>query len=106
MVIGAIVSFGAGERVVCAAIAAAPRRLPDGIVDRVTIPFLPMSEAAFRASVVSLDGNDGPPAEFREAIQNWSEDPRGLSIFTVPFDGFLDRLIARQMKAIIGQPAA
>lgn len=106
IVIGAILSFEDGERIICCAVWGAPRRLPCGDVDRVVIPFLPMSEPAFRATVGSPDGDGDLPDGFASALDDWADDPRGLTTFTVPFDGFLDRLIAFQMAAIIGQSAA
>jgi hypothetical protein len=70
------------------------------------IPFLPMTEPAFMASVIALDGAAEPPESFAQKLQEWSDDPRGLSTFTVPFEGFLDRMIALQMAEIAGQSAA
>lgn len=106
IVIGAILTFHDHEPVVCCAVNAAPRRLADGRIDRVTIPFLPMSEAALRASVTACDGLCEPPEGFADGLAMWRKDPRGLSIFTVPFEGLLDQMIARQMAAIIGYSAA
>lgn len=106
IVIGAVLTFAGHEPVVCCAVTDAPRRLADGRVDRVTIPFLPVSEAALRASVVLCDGRAEPPGGFAAGLDDWRRDPRGLSVFTVAFDGFLDRMIARQMAAIIGHTAA
>lgn len=100
IVIGAVVSFGAGERAVCAAVAGAPNRNPDGILEPATIPFLPFSEQAFAATVLRPDGQDTPPPDFQSSLEAWMADPRGLSIFTVPFDGSLNRLIALQMAEI------
>lgn len=102
IVIGAVVSFGAHDRVVCAAVAGAPRRLPDGTMDTVNIAFLPFSQAAFEATILAPDGMDAPPSAFNSEMEHWASDPRGLSTFTVPFDGFLDKLIARQMAEIVG----
>lgn len=106
IVIGAVLTFNGHEPVVCCAVTGAPRRLVDGRIDCVTIPFLPLSEAALRASVVDCAGRAEPPDGFAAGLEEWSNDPRGLSVFTVPFDGFLDRMIARQMAAIIGYSAA
>jgi hypothetical protein len=106
LVIGAIVKFDSGQSIVCCSVMGAPRRQPDGTVSHVTIPFLPMTEAAFRGSAVNLDGADEPPASFAEKLQEWSDDPRGLTTFTVPFEGHLDRMIAMQMAEIVGQSAA
>ena len=100
IVIGAVVSFGENERVVCAAVAGAPSAGPDGALQPTTIPFLPFSEPAFAATVVSPDGQDTPPAEFQPSLEQWMADPRGLSTFTVPFDGSLNRFIALQMAEI------
>lgn len=102
IVIGAVVSFGVNERVVCAAVAGAARRNPDGTVEAVNIAFLPFSQAAFAATIVALDGMDTPPPAFAAEMEQWASDPRGLSTFTVPFDGYLDKLIARQMAEIVG----
>lgn len=102
LVIGAIASFAGSARIVCCMVTGAPRRLPDGSVDRVTIPFLPMTETAFLDSIVAVDGASAVEADFAVAFDAWQEDPRGLSAFSVPFEGFLDRLIALQMAAIVG----
>lgn len=106
IVIGAIVSFREHSSIVCCSVLSAPRRLANNGIDRVTIPFLPLSEAALLATVVALDGVADLPHGFEPALADWRGDERGLSVFTVPFDGFLDRLIARQMAAIIGLSAA
>ena len=72
-------------------------------VDTVTIPFLPMTEAALQATVVAEDGASAPVEGFERAFAEWRDDGRGFSIFTVPFEGELDRMIAMQMAAILGQ---
>jgi hypothetical protein len=106
LIIGAIVTFDGRRSLICCSVIGAPRRRPDGMVEAVTIPFLPMTEPAFRASVVALDGTAEPPEAFARKLQEWSDDPRGLSTFTVPFEGFLDRMIALQMAEIAAQSAA
>lgn len=106
IVIGAVLTFSGHEPVVCCAVTEAPRRLANGQIDRVTIPFLPFAEAAFRATVVACDGRAELPDGFAAGLESWSRDPRGLTVFTVQFDGFLDQMIARQMAAIIGHSAA
>jgi len=106
LVIGAIVTFDGGRAVVCASVFGAPRKTPDGKLEIVNIPFLPMTEAAFAASVVELQGSAEPAPSFAGKLQEWGEDPRGLTTFTVPFDGFLDRLIALQMAEIVEKSAA
>jgi hypothetical protein len=102
LVVGAVLTFEGREPIVCCAVTGAPRRLPDGSLDEVTIPFLPLTESALAASVVARDGESELPPQFAEAFRCWREDPRGLSAFTVPFEGPLDRLIARQMAEIVG----
>lgn len=106
MVIGAIAKFEGGRNIVCAAVSEAPRRHADGTTEVVTIPFLPMTEAAFRASVLALDGMSELPPDFAERLAEWSNDPRGLSAFTVAFEGHLDLMIAHQMEEIVGVRAA
>lgn len=106
LLIGAIASFEGRMSIVCAAVIHAPRRHADGHIEAVTIPFLPMTEAAFRASVVALDGTAELPESFAQKLQEWSTDPKGLSTFTVPFEGFLDQMIAHQMAEIAGLSAA
>ncbi len=105
IVIGAVVSCSGDKKVVCAAVAGAPRRLPDGQFEAVVIPFLPFTEAAFAATVLACDGEDAPPPEFAPALEAWAKDARGLSMFTVPFEGNLDVMIARQMEKIVGADA-
>lgn len=106
MTIGAIISFEDGERVVCCSVEQAPQRMPDGRVGTTAIPFLPMSEQAFAQSVVALDGEGLAPPEFADAYDEWKTDPKGLSCFSVPFEGFLDRMIALQMAEIVGADVA
>lgn len=106
IVIGAVVTFADGRHILCCSVLHAPRRLPDKTVDCVTIPFLPMSEAALAATVVALEGSEAPAEHFRAALDAWQADERGLTSFTVPFEGFLDRMIATQMAAIVGRDAA
>ena len=107
IIIGAVVSFSGGKHILCCSITHAPRRRTDGTFDRVTIPFLPLSEDAFSASVVAMDPALAEPAEhFAQAFEVWRADAQGLTNFTVPFEGYLDRMIARQMADIVGQSAA
>ena len=58
------------------------------------------------ATVVALEGSEAPAEHFRAALDAWQADERGLTSFTVPFEGFLDRMIATQMEAIVGRDAA
>ena len=108
LVIGAIASFSGDTRIICCGVLDAPERQDDGRVLAVTIPFLPLTEAAFAASITTLDDicEAAVPDGFAQALEHWRHDPRGLTCFTVAFDGSLDRLIARQMAAIVGTDAA
>lgn len=107
LLIGAIASFDGEQHIVLAAAVHAPRLHGDGHIERVTIPFLPMTEDAFRASVLTLDAVAEPlPAVFSEKLAAWQNDPKGLTTFTVPFEGYLDKMIAHQMAEIAGLSAA
>lgn len=105
IIVGAVVTFAGREPIVCCAVPGAPRRCPDGSVETVTIPFLPMAASALAESVVARDGGADLPADFAPAFENWQSDPRGLSVFTVPFEGSLETLIAKQMANIVGVAA-
>ena len=85
----------------CCAVTGAPGRLPNGSLDTITIPFLPMTSDALTRSVVARDGLEKLPGDFATAFQTWRDDPRGLTAFTVPFEGLLEHLIARQMEEIV-----
>lgn len=98
LVIGAILTFENRERIICVSV-----RAPDQSDDGPDIPFLPLSEPAFMASVTEVDGTGEVTASFADELAAWHADPRGLSVFTVPFDGSLDRTIARQMQAILAE---
>lgn len=102
LIVGAVLTFADREPVVCCAVKDAPSRLPNGSVGVVTIPFLPLSASAMVRTVLALDGMEAVPEGFAEAFAQWQADSRGLSAFTVPFDGRLDRLIALQMAEIAG----
>ena len=103
IIVGAVVTFADHPSIMCCAVTSAPRKLPDGRVDTVTIPCLPLGEAALRATIVSPDGEAGVDESFATAFEAWHGDGRGLSAFTVPFEGYLDRMIALQMAAIVGE---
>ena len=105
LVIGAIVTFNGG-RIFCCSIMFAGRALPDGHLERVHIPFLPLTEEALVHTVLTLDGSSNLPPSFADRLQEWSEDPRGMSTFTVPFDGYLDHLISQQVAIMAGVQAA
>lgn len=106
ILVGAVLTFQDREPIVCCAVTGAPRRNPDGSIQTVTVPFLPMTAPALAATVHSAAGDAAIPEGFSAALEHWAADPRGLSAFTVPFDGWLDRLIARQMAEIAGVDAA
>lgn len=105
IVIGAVATCSSGP-IICFSVLNAPRAGENGATELVTIPFVPMQEAAFARSVDELQGQADPPPEFSAALTSWSADERGLTVFTVPFEGGLDRMIALQMAAIVGEPAA
>ncbi|MEQ1577753.1 MAG: hypothetical protein ABL894_08875 [Hyphomicrobium sp.] len=105
LVIGAIVTFQGG-RIFCCSITHAGSPLPDGRIGRVNIPFLPLTEAALVSTVLTLDGTGELCASFASKLQEWSEDPRGMSTFTVPFDGYLDHLISLQVARLSNRQAA
>lgn len=102
IVVGAVLTFATPPTLVCCAVSAAPQHMPDGSVSRIVIPFLPLTEDALAASVTALDGEGDLPEEFATQFNAWHNEDRGLSYFTVHFDGFLDRMIARQMAEIVG----
>lgn len=106
LLIGAIASFDRDRTIVCCAVIHAPKRQADGHLEMITIPFLPMTDAAFAASVLTLDGEAELPESFVEKLEEWSNDPKGLTVFTVPFEGYLDQMIAHQMAEIAGLSAA
>lgn len=103
LVIGAILDFDGGRRIACCAVTGAQQLRRDGVVEPVRVPFLPMTVEALAATVVALDGTSDLPYDFAAALEAWQRDPRGLSYFTVPFEGSLERMIAMQMAAIVEQ---
>jgi hypothetical protein len=105
IVVGAVLSFEDREPIVCCAVTSAPRRNGDGSIEAVTVPFLPMTASALAATVQSEAGPATLPDAFAQALQDWVDDERGLSAFTVPFEGWLDHMIAHQMAAIAGVAA-
>ncbi|MCH9808271.1 MAG: hypothetical protein K0U74_11115 [Alphaproteobacteria bacterium] len=106
IVIGAIATTADNSHIVCFSVLNAPGGDTENPGETVTIPFIPMHETAFAQTVIDLiDRPCDPPADFSPALQAWSEDQRGLSIFTVPFEGSLDRMIALQMAAIVSPPS-
>ena len=106
LLVGAVLTFPEGASIVCCAASGAPVRHADGTVVPATIPFIPLSREAFEQSVRTAEGAAELPADFYAALEAWRADPRGLTTFTVAFEGSLDRMIALQMAAIIGPEAA
>jgi hypothetical protein len=80
--------------------------LPDGSLRAADIPLIPMTEGAVAASIVAPAGIADPPPGFRDAFAAWQQDDRGLTVFTVPFEGLLDRMIALQMAEIVSEDRA
>lgn len=104
IVIGAIVEFEGGCKIACCAVTGALERGSGGALERVTIPFLPLTLDALARTVTEPDGTAPLPDEFASHLADWSADPRGASYFTVPFEGSLERMIGLQMAAIIEPP--
>ena len=102
--IGAIVEFEGGRRIACCSVSHAIEKRSDGSLERVTIPFLPITLEALAQTVTALDGVAALPDEFGKHLAAWSNDARGATYFTVPFEGSLDRMIGLQMASIIEQP--
>lgn len=104
IVIGAIVRFEDRESIVCVSVLDAPRNRTAGLGDTVTIPFVPLSESAFAATVTALAADEEEvPDAFSTQLQAWSVDDRGLAVFTVPFLGFVDQMMSMQVAAIASQ---
>ena len=101
LVIGALIEFGSGLRLVCCSVSPRPSADDAAAGSGEIIPFLPLSEEALRGSVLQLDGTQDVVAEFASHLEAWRSDTRGASYFTVPFEGSLDRLIALQMAALV-----
>lgn len=107
IVVAAVVAFKNHDTVICCSVRGALQRQPDGTVKRADIPFLPLTEPAFRQTITTLIAANGSAvAGFQSGFDTWSKDPRGLSVFTVPFGGSLEKMIARQMQAIVQNRAA
>lgn len=105
IVVGAVIEIDGRAAVACCSVLGGGA---DGAVQGETVPFLPLG---INALAQSIDGaviaEDGEVAEgFLEALGAWQADPRGLTVFDVPYEGSLDRLIARQMASIVGVDAA
>lgn len=106
IVIGALLEFEGSAPVACCTVTGALQQQPDGTRVRVTVPFLPMTVAALERTVTAPDGAGEVAPEFSRHFEAWHGDPRGLSFFTVPFEGSLDRMIALQMREIVGDSGA
>ena len=104
IVIGALLSFESEQSIACCSVLGALQRRPDGRLERVTIPFLPMTVDALERTVLGLEGEAAVAPAFAAHFTSWHDDERGLSFFTVPFEGSLDRMIALQMAEIAGDP--
>lgn len=106
LIIGAIITFESAPSILCCSVIDAPRSGDGEGQGTVSIPFLPLSENAFRETVLEIDGAGEPLASFSDRLREWGDDPNGLTVFTVPFEGHLDRLIAQQMAEIVKKNAA
>ena len=103
IIVGALVAFAEGETIACCTVTGALQQRPDGSLERVTIPFLPMTVTALERTVLERDGEAEVAPAFAAHFASWHDDERGLSYFTVPFKGSLDRMIALQMAEIVGE---
>lgn len=101
IIVGAVIGIEGRPAVACCSVIAGPAA--DGSPGE-TVPFLPLTIEALADSVDGLvAAADGEVAEgFLGALGAWQSDPRGLTVFNVPYEGSLDRLIARQMASIVG----
>lgn len=109
VVIGAIVHYEERESIVCFSVYNAPRGRGAAPHETTIIPFVPMAESAFAATVTSLDhDNVELPDAFATQLQAWANDDRGLAVFTVPFLGYVNQMMSMQMAAVADaqQPAA
>ncbi len=93
MVIGAVVPLADNSNLVCCSVLDAPRDGGQTPGDTVNILFLPMTESAFRASVVGQDGPRSLPAEFKAMFDQWLAETGGRAAFSVPFTGRLDAMV-------------
>lgn len=106
IVIGAIVRYEERESIICFCVYNAPRASGCAPDDTVTVPFIPMSESAFAATVTALVVEDAElPEQFADQLHGWSNDERGLAVFTVPFLGFVNQMMTMQVQAA-QQPAS
>lgn len=107
LLVGAVVEFAErGTVICCAAIGVPPARTDNRDQAAPTIiPIIPMTKAAFIASVAALDEphtrtQPQLPETFFIEFEKWQADPKGARVFNVPFEGTLDRMIALQMAEI------
>jgi hypothetical protein len=105
IVIGAIVRYEERESIICFCVYNAPRTVGSAPEDTVTVPFIPMSESAFAGTVTALVAHEADlPETFADQLHAWSNDERGLAVFTVPFLGTVNQMMTMQVRA--SQPAA
>ncbi len=93
IVIGAVVPLADNSNLVCCSVLDAPRDGGQTPGDTVNILFLPMTESAFRASVVGQDGARLLPTEFQGMFDQWLSETGGQAAFSVPFTGRLDTMV-------------
>ena len=103
LVIGAILHADATATGIAAcAVWNARAKAADGSWAPTIVPFLPLSLAALARTVVERAEPLALPDDFLAYFEAWRADPKGLTVYTIPFEGSLDTLIAHQMAAIIG----
>lgn len=96
IVVGAIVRFEKGENIVCCSVNKLPRKANGHASDTMALPFLPLTESAFRASVAEPDGVGELPDTFAKRLLTWAEDANGMVAFKVPFSGSLEQMVELQ----------
>jgi hypothetical protein len=96
IVVGAIVHFEKGESVVCCSVHNVPRKVNGSSSETITLPFLPLTESAFRSSISEKDGVGELAGSFAQRLLTWAEDANGMVAFKVPFSGNLEQMVELQ----------
>lgn len=97
LVVGAIVRFEKGENIVCCSVNNLPRKVNGGdALETISVPFLPLTESAFRSSISEQDGVGELPNSFAQRLLMWAEDEKGMVAFKVPFAGSLEQMVELQ----------
>lgn len=92
LVVGAAVKLNDKTNVICCSVLRVPYRPHVAPEPSFTIPFLPMTEEAFRESAVWLV-DDVEPKNFYDSLHVWRSNRRSMTAFTKPFSGLLDQFV-------------